>query len=420
LPDKLPGGEILLTDYHEIEKACIKQNELSQTFVDDFLIYFCAQREGLDRLFAKKLGQYRSIVQKMPEGWPFWIMSQYTAFRLFRKNGFAKQYMGYSEILRRSDDEKALLSFQIANPWRFAFCSIRSNPATHFFEMVDVLTNEQFLLYSSGLTESLEQHGPMQMYFYLIGFNGQCWQTYGPLAYLRGIIPADLLFFARQLDPDVLFMNQIPDLIDRDPLPWALLWRSGEIPLSFHKDDMVIMNCSEYHEEEFEPDQYEDAFKIERKFPLYKMSLKRWDRPPHFAACFYHKKKNRLILSAMTDRGYEKLIEQFSKMGYELPASAENRVTLTMLYTVKEVLGRDIQINPYEKSFSEPENQHSEELEKINIFLKFLMDAHNADKEIDIEQFATLAGIDSENAHTIAEQTMKTLDKMPKGKDRKH
>lgn len=165
------------------------------------------------------------------------------------------------------------------------------------------------------------------------------------------------------------------------------------------------------------PDEYEDLFKIGRKYPLYKMSLKRWDRFPHFAACFYQKKKNRLILSALTDRGYAKLNEAFGKMGYELPENAGNRVTLAMLHTVKQVLGRDIQLNPYEKSFSEPpKQQHSEELEKIKTFLRFLMDAHIEGKEIDIEGFATMAGIDSENAHNNAEQAMKTLDKMPRGK----
>lgn len=44
----------------------------------------------------------------------------------------------------------------------------------------------------------------------------------------------------------------------------------------------------------------------------------------------------------MTDRGYAKLIEAFGKMGCDLPVNAGNRVTLAMLHTVKEVLGRDI------------------------------------------------------------------------------
>ncbi len=405
-----------MIDYNEIEKLCEKQSGLFKDLVDDFLIYYCSEREKIDKLFARKLGQFRSVVQEMPEGWPYSLMSQYVAFRLFRKNGFARQYVNHPEILSRSDDERALLSFQIENPWRFVFCSIRSNPARNFFEMVDVLTSEEFLLYSPGLTGSLEENGSMQMYFYLLGFNGKCWQTYGPHAYFRGIIPSDLLFFARQLDSGVVFMNQIPDLIDRDPLPWAMLWRSGEVPLTSHRDDMVVMNCSEYHEDEFEPDEYEESFKIERKYPLYKMSVKRWGSFPHFAACYYHKKKHLLILSAMTDRGYAKLIEVFNKMGYDLPVNPENRVTIAMLHTAEEILDKEIQLNPYENSFSEPlDESRSDELEKINKFLRLLMDAHNEGKELDIDGFASLAGIDSESAHDIAQQAMKTLNRKPGG-----
>ncbi len=403
-----------MTNYRRIEDECIKQNELSKTLLDDFLIYYCTKRERIDKGVAKKLGHYRSIIQDMPEEWPFWFMSQYAAFRLFQKNGFARKYENHPAILSRSDDEKAFLSFQTEHPWRYSFCSVKGNPAHHFFEMADVLTSKEFLLYSPGLTEIVKQHGPIRMLFFLLGFNGLCWQTYGPHAYFRGLLASDLLFFAQQLNPNVVFMDQIPELINRDPIPWALLWKNGEIPLTFHKDDMVILNCSEYHEENFEPDEYGHSFKIERKYPLYKLSLKRWDRFPHFACCYYHKKKNRLIISALTDRGYAKLSEALGMIGYDLPESPEKRVTLAMLQTVKEILGKDIQLNPYEKSFEEPVKQEDpQELEKINKFLRFLMDAHNTGQKIDIDKFASSAGIDSETAQRFAEQVMKKINRMP-------
>ena len=403
-----------MTDYREIEKTCLKQSELFETLATDFLVYYCAEREGLDKLFTKKLGRYRSIIHKMPDNWVPWLMSQYAAFHLFRQDGYARQYMNLHKIKSRSSAEQAFLSFQIENPWRYSFFSIKSKPARNFFEMLDVLTNEKFLLHSPGLAKSLEKTGPMQMYYFLLAFNGKCWQTYGPHAHFRGIIPADLLFFGRQLDAEVTSMNQIPDLIEQDPLPWAMLWRSGEIPLTYHKHNMLMMNCSEYHREDFNPDEYMEYFKIERKPPLYKMSLKHWDNFPHFSTCFYHKKKNQLILSALTDRGYAKLIEHFGKKGFALPANHEHRVTPNMLQTANEVLGRDIKFNPYEKSFSEPvKKEHSDELDKINKFVSYLTDAHNAGKEANIDEFASLAGIDTGNAYNITEKVMKILDRMP-------
>jgi len=401
-----------LRNYQEIEKTCKKNSEITKSLIDDFLIHYCVQREGLDKIFAKKLSKFRSIVKIMPEEWPFWLLSQHVAFRLFRKDGFINQYMKHPNIISRSNDEKSFLSYQIQNPWKYSFCSVRSNPSRHFFEMTDVLSNDNFLLYSPGVTDILEKNGSIQMFFYLLGFNGHCYQTYGPHTYLKGIIPSDLLFFARELNPEIVFMNEIPDLIDRDPLPWLMLFRGAEIPLSVHKNDFLLLNSSEYHEENFEPDKYEQFFKIERKYPLYKLSLKHWNKFPHFAASYYHKKKNRLILSSLTNRGYSKLIEAFNKMGYNLPVNPENRVTLTMLSLVKDILGIDIQLNPYEKSFSKPVNQeHSEELEKINIFLRSFMEAHNAGKAIDIEKLAAKAGIDPETAQSVANEALRVINK---------
>lgn len=67
-----------------------------------------------------------------------------------------------------------------------------------------------------------------------------------------------------------------------------------------------------------------------------------------------------------------------------------------MLYTVKKILGRGIELNPYEKSFSEPVNQQqSEGLEKFYKYISLLMEAHNEGKVIDIEGFAAMAGIDT-------------------------
>ena len=216
------------------------------------------------------------------------------------------------------------------------------------------------------------------------------------------------------MDSDITSMDQIPDLVEQDPLPWSMLWISGEMPLTYHKNNMLILNCSEFHQEEFNPEEFVDYFFIERKPPLYKMSLKRWEDFPHFSTCFYHKKKNRLILSALTDLGYAKLIERFRKMGFELPTVPGNRVTPNMLQTANEILNRDIQLNPYEKAFSEPiKKKASKGLEKMNKFINHLTEAHNAGKEIDIEEFAASSGIDTENAYLIAEQFMKIIDRMP-------
>ncbi|MDO9547742.1 MAG: hypothetical protein Q7J65_02105 [Candidatus Marinimicrobia bacterium] len=303
----------------------------------------------------QNLAKYRKIVTAMPKQWAPMLMSQYSAFRLFKQNGFALKYLNHHEIKIRSEEELVYLHFQIVNPWRFTYCSVIDRPAPRCFNMRDILSGETFLLFSPGIADSLEKLGSVQMFFLLIGFNGQCWQTYGPLAHLIGIIPADILFFAQQINKNAGKLSDLPEMLDRDPFPFMMLFKGGEIPLTFHDADMIVLNSSEFYDEHFDPEQYADSFKLTKKYPLYKLSLKYWGEFPHFAACYYHSEKHRLILTAMTDRGYEKIIHTYRKAAYHLAPDPQHRVTINMAHLIKEILRKDVILNPYEKTFEEPD-----------------------------------------------------------------
>ena len=54
-----------------------------------------------------------------------------------------------------------------------------------FFMMEDVFTEKQFLLFSPGVSNVLLSAKPM-LWFNLIGSNGTCWQSYGPVVYYNG------------------------------------------------------------------------------------------------------------------------------------------------------------------------------------------------------------------------------------------
>lgn len=398
-----------MTDYADILDICRKNSEISSSFLDNFLINFCADREGLEKLFMDDFKPFRYMSYTMPEGWVKWTISQYIAFRLFRKDGTASEYIKLPNVALRCEDELSFMSYAIEHPWKYTFFSVVEVLENHFYTMLDVLENETFLIYSPSISEILELNDSIQLFFNLIWFNGRCWQSFGPNSYFKSFFPSDLLYFAKNLDEDITFLNQIPELIEYDPVPWIVLFKSGEIQLSFQKD-LIVINSSEYYEEQFEPDEYDDIFKIERKYPLYKLSLKRWNRFPHFASCYYHKKLNRFILTAFTDRGYEKLIEAFRNKGYELPTNPEFHVTPGMLSTARDLLGEIIELNPYEKSF-EVSEENPKEINHITAFLDLLMEAHNNNRKIDIDYFAKVAGLDKKSAYNIADEVMKTFDK---------
>lgn len=397
-----------MPDFQRIRYNCEKLATISDRLIDRFLLNLCASEEGLEKKFAGMLADYQNVIQKMPEDWPLWLMSQYTVFQIFRKEGLGQKYLNHIQVRRRSVKELDYLKFQIDHPWRFVFCVIEQNPRDCFFEMKDVLTGENFLLYSPGIAETERQEGPMALYFLLIGFNGECWQTYGILNYFKGFQPFDILFFAKQLKPDLVSMKEVPKLIEEDPLPFMMLWVGAKLPLTFHKDDMIVIISSDLKLEEFDPQRFDQDFIIKRKSDVYMLSLKRWHGFPHFCKCFYDTEKRVFSLHAMTERGYAKLVEVLNRLGYELSGEPEVRVTLAMASIIEEVLGRKPELNPYEKLFTKkPSPEKEAELDKVNVFLKKFMNAFNSGADYDLQELASASGIPLETAKDIAEQINK-------------
>ena len=100
----------------------------------------------------------------------------------------------------------------------------------------------------------------------------------------KGVQPFDLFYFAKLIKRDIVFTTDVQDVIDSDPVTFSMIFFEGaEIPVTFHKEDMVVINQSEYYLKDFAIEKYEKDFIIEKKHPLYMLSLKRWHWYPHFA-----------------------------------------------------------------------------------------------------------------------------------------
>lgn len=176
-----------MVDFQKIRSVCDKFSVISKSVVDDFLLYYVGEKDGLEQKISRQLGNHRGIITKMPEAWAGNSMSQYIAHKLFMKEGLAGRYFHHAEVQKRSPEELEYLRFQIENPWRFSYCSIKRQVYKHFYEMKDALSDETFLVYSPCISETLGELGySPSLWFLLIGFNSECWQTYGTLAYFRG------------------------------------------------------------------------------------------------------------------------------------------------------------------------------------------------------------------------------------------
>ena len=404
-------------NYLEIKQFCEANTNVSKLLIDDFLIPFIGEREGWHEKIARQLLPFKSVLRKMPEDWAGWLYCQIAGHKLFKKNGIATRYKENIEILKRTRLEKEFIDLQIKNPWQFSYCRIKTNPFKDFYLMQDVLSDKSILLYSPAISSIMDKIGmePL-LWFMLIGFNGECYQTYGPIEYFKGFQPFDIIFFAKKLKPDLLFSSDVCELVDSNPVPFLMLYVAGEIPLTYNRDDMMVCCQSEYHVKDINLAEYENDFTIEEKQKVCRMALNDYNGFPHFTNCYYDRKKNRLMLSAMTQRGYDALVLALNKHGNAFPKEPDILSTMAMISAIKEVLNIEVVINPYEKRFAgkKPSPEAAKHIEKMNLFLKNMVDKINGKQEYDIESLATEAGLDFEVAKQITESVLKKFEEMPK------
>ncbi|MBE0643513.1 MAG: hypothetical protein IH600_05495 [Bacteroidetes bacterium] len=391
-----------MIDYAEIEGLCKDNSAVLAKFVDDFLLNFCADRERLPEAFIREFEPYEHIVRVMPMQWTQMLLSQYIAHRLFRHGGLARKYRTHPAILSRSKNERAYLEAQITHPWRWCFSRVLERPHKDFFEMEDVCTEEIFLLYSPGMTRQIESDGLPMITLLLVGNNGACWQTYGTIMPFMGLFAFDPLFVAQQINLLAHRMDEVPAVMDRSPLPFAMLWHGGNLPAMVHRGDFLVYHRTDLHRVNIPLDLLRTHFRIEKEGSVVHLSLKYWSKHPHFAEAFYDEKRRHLLVTAMTNRGYEKLVAAFAECNVKLPATAHRRGSMAAVSMISKVFGYDPTDHPYQELFAEPVSEmESKESERINRFLALYVQSRNDGTDCDIDATARSVGLDPAAAREI-------------------
>lgn len=405
-----------MVNYLAIERICRESSDILAPFVDDFLLYYAGAREKLPQEYHHRLLEYAHIVEVMPENWRNMLLSQFIAHRLFKRGGLARAYRGHEALRARSAAEHAFLEKQIQRPWRWSFCHLSSRPAQSFFEMSDSLTGERFLLYSPSMALQVDEQSRPLMSLLLLTDNGHCKQTYGPLIHFMGLFPTDILLMARLIEMRVRMLKDVPAVIERDPLPFAMLARGAELPVVVHKKDMMILNRSDLTRVELDPIGMVEHFRVDWEGGVARLQLKYWAKHPHFATAYFDTKRHELIATAMTERGWEKLVAALRASGVDLQYEAQIRGSINAVLLIGSILGRDLAGHPYQQLFApKPSSAEAESLTQINSFLEMWMNAWNNNEEFDFEESARMAGLDPVTAREILAMLEKRFanDKRP-------
>lgn len=394
-------------DFEIIRERCERDALLSRQIVDEFLIYYAAEQYGTAKEFDKKVRKYKSLTREFTSEHFGYLKAQYIAYKIFRQQGLIGKIIKHSAMTRFSPEEMQFIQALAAQSWQFSFSIIHDNPSENFYLMEDILSGEEFLLYSKSTTELLDS-GPRELWFNLLTDNGDCKVSYGPVSGYKGFLPEDVFFLGAELDPEIEIWQEVQENIDKDPLPYMLMLSKSEIPLTAHKDDLLLYNISEFDAGAFKSELPGEEFRREYSSGVYRYSLKNYEDHPHFAQVYYDEQLHILIFSAMTSRGYEALMEAFCPYAPDLPSEASVVVTLLMLSYASGVSGKKIELNEYEELFHvEPSQEDADFIERINLAISEMLPDINAGRAPDTKNLAEKYDLNKEDLDNMLKEVNK-------------
>jgi hypothetical protein len=390
-----------MTDYKKIQLICEENSKISEKVIDEFLLYYAANHNKLEHQMDLRFASYMHVSKKLQKETVNMLKAQYLAHKIFKKDGLIKSFLKHSAIQKLDIKQRTYLEFQSEQGWRFSFSRIKNSPAENFFLMENVFSDEEFLLYSPGVSKTLDSQSVI-LWFNLIAFNGACWQSYGPIGAYKSIEPDDIFFFATELNPDIVEGQELMDYLESNPIPFMMLLVGANFPMTFNKEDQLILAIAEYGLDSINTKELTKIFKSEYNKGIYRLTLKSWSKMPHFSQAYFDEKKKVLMLSSMTDRGFESLVENLNEFGYNFSPEPFIRVNPSMITTASDILKKKIKLNEYDQLFEvEPSPSNKEKIDKINKLLQLALPDLNAGLKPNIEELAIKAGVDIKTAKDI-------------------
>lgn len=406
----------MMLQFDQIKEHCEKNKILSKKVIDEFIIHYAADKARLVPEMEASIRKYKNAVRELQQAHINFLKSEYIAHRVFKKDGLIHKFLNHSAFQGLPKEQMEYLRFNSENPWRFSFAEVSSNPEDSFFKMEDVMTCEDYLLYSPGLQDTLKKH-QTRLWFNLIAFNGQCWQTFGLIIPFTAFSTDDIFFFATELNPKITDEEMLMDEVEKNPFPFFMLVCGASLPIMASRGHETLHCQSTDSIPGLPTERLKGSFDVAWNNNVYRLSLKKLAEIPHFAQVYYNEDTRELLRTSMTAYGFKMLTRALLKNGIDLPAEADVSISPAMLNTTEKILNRKIQLNPYESYFSLKEEE-SEDMKNINAFLSLALPFYNAGIEFDINELAKKAGIDPVMAADLWKQVKKSTDELKNKKDK--
>ena len=398
--------------FDTIKKHCEDHSRISAAVVEDFLIYYAAAQNKLSQIVDQKFARYRQVIRDFPKEWKGLVKTQLIAHQIFKKNGLIHKYLNHSAIKDLLPQERRYLESQAATPWRVSFSQVMERPEEDFFVMLDLFTDEEYLLYSPGMSRELQQH-PVT-HFNLVSYNGLCWQAYGPINSYMSFDYDDMFYFATELDAHVADDDDVLRLIDRNPLPFTLLLSGSRYPLTVHRDVPLVFNVAVDEEMTIVPEKLQKDFDVKKSGAIWQFKLKDESPLPHAIQLYYDEENKTVLRSTMSDEGFAILGKKMQELGYPFLPISDIRVHPSMVVTMEKVLKTKIVLIPYEKLFEEdttPEEQ--KRLDALDQAMKRVIEDLNNGTEPDYAAISRETGTEEEELRNLSAGVKEMMNRLP-------
>lgn len=388
-----------------IRRHCLKYKEISQKVIDDFLLYYAGEKDKLSNLFDRKIKKHKKAAAEIHQSTINMMKSQFIVHKVFKKEGLIHKYLNHSAIKDLVPEKYNFLKEQAKVPWRFSYGNIVGNPAQDFYEILDEFTEEKYLLFSPGLTKTIEDFPGTEFIFNLIAFNGKCYETYGPIGGFNSLDGDDIFYFATLKNSQIAFDDDILQDIEKDPLPYCLLISSMGLPDVIGRGYEMALHRSMDYLEDIDLEKLKSNFSVRKEMGVYRFTLDEIKDFPHFAKCYFDTKSSEFLATADTAFGYDEMQQALKNSGVEIPEISDIKVHLGILPTFENVLNRKITTDPYATIFNdeaEDADIQDTDLESVNEALGEMVESINSRKKIDFETLSKNYGVEVETLKSIA------------------
>lgn len=385
-------------------RHCEKNTRIAKRVIDENLIYYAAAKAGLEKKMDELLKPFRHVARKLPTSAVNIFKSEYIAAQLFRRNGLLGRYIKHAEIRDLPQEEYQFLQHQLEHPWRFSYAIVKDSPAVDFYNMVDVFTTEEYLLYSPGMSQTLREM-PATLWFNLLNFNGQCWQSFGVIQGFQSFTPNDIFFFATEIHLDLEDEGEMMRKIEDNPWPFFMLISGSRLPWVKNAGFKAVYHSAIDDLAYLPVDKLKQVFVVSWNEGVYELKSEAFSNLPHFAKAYFEESTQTLHRFAMTTEGFDQLTDELLKNGIAIDPEPLVEVGPSMLSTTEEILRRKIKLNPYEEMFaSTPDADALEINNKLNRLLELALPFINEGKPYDISKLAAEADIEIDTAIQLLDQ----------------